>query len=165
MTLQLCFTYFYGHVTNSHMVTSLLTCLNLTTFSSFSFVGSCGALSQCTHVHEFVYLQHQARCYCHTAAAWHVGWGCARLARAGVLQCVAVFCSVLQRVAACCSMLQRVALCCRVLHCIASCRSVLQCSGCVAMCRSVLQQCDMGDEDALDLPQQVCCSGLQCVLQ
>jgi len=37
----------------------------------------------------------------------------------GVLQCVAVCCSVLQCVAVCCSVLQCVAVCCSVLQCVA----------------------------------------------
>jgi len=61
----------------------------------------------------------------------------------GMLQCVAVCCSVLQSVAACCSELQWVvvcyslplffssgrcvAVCCGVLRCVAVCCSVLQC--------------------------------------
>ena len=39
--------------------------------------------------------------------------------RWGVLQCVAVWCSVLQCVAVCCSVLQCVAVCCSVLQCMA----------------------------------------------
>jgi len=56
----------------------------------------------------------------------------------GVLQCVAVCCSVLQCVAACCNALQcfatrkqaqnlRLQVCCSVLQCVAVCCSVLQC--------------------------------------
>ena len=45
----------------------------------------------------------------------------------GVLQCVAVCCSLLQCVAVCCSVSQCVAVCCRMLQCVAVCRSVLQC--------------------------------------
>ena len=54
----------------------------------------------------------------------------------GLLQCVAVYCSVLQCIAACCSVLQRAAVCGSVLKCVAVCCSVLQC---VAVCCSVLQ--------------------------
>jgi len=63
----------------------------------------------------------------------------------GVLQCVAVCCSVLQCVAVCCSVLQ-----CVALQCVAVCCSVLQC---VEVCCSVLQY------------GTVCSNVLQCVIQ
>ena len=82
----------------------------------------------------------------------------------GVLQCVAVCCSVLKCVAVnsyntaststftiyqvCCSVLQCVAVCCSALQSVAACCSVLQC---VTECCSVLQCV------------AVCCSVLQCV--
>jgi len=94
--------------------------------------------------------------------------------RKGVLQCVAVCCSVLQCVAVCYGLLQCVMVCCSVLQCVAFssayrggasmhnaekvCCSVLQCVAvccsvlqCVAVCCSVLQCA------------AVCCSVLQCV--
>ena len=43
-----------------------------------------------------------------------------------VLQCVEKCCSVLQRVAACCSKSQLAAVCCRVLQCAVSCCNMLQ---------------------------------------
>ena len=43
----------------------------------------------------------------------------------GVLQCIAVFCSVLQRIAVCCSVLQYIAKCCRMLQSVAVCYRVL----------------------------------------
>ena len=70
----------------------------------------------------------------------------------GVLQCVAVCCSVLQCVAVCCSELQCVAVCCSVLpvYC-----SVLQCVAsvlqCVAVCCSVVYLATL------------CCTVLHCV--
>ena len=76
----------------------------------------------------------------------------------GVLQCVAVCCSVLQCVAACwscwtylvcCSVLQRVAACCSVLQCVAAHCSALQrisarysALQCVAVCWDSLLECD-----------------------
>jgi len=61
--------------------------------------------------------------------AWSVVVGV--LVEEGVLQCVAVCCSVLQCVAlsVCCSVLQCLAVCCivSVLQCVAVCCSVLQC--------------------------------------
>ena len=42
----------------------------------------------------------------------------------GVLQCVAVCCSVLQRVAVCCSVLPCVAVCCRMMQNVAECCSI-----------------------------------------
>jgi len=48
-----------------------------------------------------------------------------RHCNSGVLQCVAVCCSVLQCVAVCCSVLQCVVLYCSVLQCVAVCCSVL----------------------------------------
>jgi len=69
--------------------------------------------------------------------------------RIGVLQCVAV----------CCSLLHCVAVCCSVLQCVAVCHSVLQCAAfwlfvlhAVALCRTLLRQC-----------VAVCCSVWQCV--
>jgi len=83
----------------------------------------------------------------------------------GVLQCVAVCCSVLQCVAVCCSVLQCVAVCCSVLQyvavgcsglqCVAMCCRVLQC---VAVCCSVL----VSQKEMLDI--RVCCNVLQCLV-
>ena len=59
--------------------------------------------------------------------------------------CVAIaFVGVLQRVAVCCSVLQCVAVCCSVLQCAAVCYSELQCAlQCVAVCCSVFQNIDI----------------------
>ena len=79
-----------------------------------------------------------------------------QIADKGVLQCVAVCCSVLQtKIAACrwchwlvcCSVLQCVAVCCSVLRCVAVWCSVVQC---VAVCCNVLHYV------------AVCCSVVQC---
>ena len=66
--------------------------------------------------------------------------------RAGVLQCVAVCCSVLLCVALCCSVLLCAAVCVAV--CVAVCCSVLQCAAmccsvlwCAAMCCSLIHCC------------------------
>ena len=93
----------------------------------------------------------------------------------GVLQCVAVCCSVLQCVAVCCSVLRCVAVCCcvcwnvllwsaaelagdtvwvsanGVLQCVAECSRVLQC---VAVCSRVLQ-----------CVAECCSVAVHCVLQ
>jgi len=76
-----------------------------------------------------------------------------RSALRGVLQCVAVYCSVLQCAAMCCSVLQCAAVCCSVLQCAAVVPS-LQILILFSMSRLALRcvlQC-----------LAVCCSALQC---
>ena len=85
----------------------------------------------------------------------------------GVLQCVAVCCSVLQCVAGymtcytsclvvCCSMLQCVAVCCSVLQCAAAYCSVLQC---VAVFVFAPNSCNRFTFPVV----AVCCNALHCV--
>ena len=83
-----------------------------------------------------------------SGSSGHWNPNCTFLPDTGMLQCVAMCCSVLQCVAVSCNVLQCLAMCCSVLQCVAVCCNVLQC---VAMCCSVLQCV------------AVCCNVLQCV--
>ena len=97
------------------------------------FANACVHARACVHAHMYM------RKICILAGATGTSLVYARTSdtcKNGVMQCVAVCCSVLQCVPVFCNVLQCSAVCCSVLQCVAMSCSVLQC---VAVCCSVLQ--------------------------